>query len=63
LAPPTALSSGNVCARLPSTVPSCGATETMYLAAAKLPAPGMFSVTIAGWPGKYFGKNSATRRP
>ena len=60
--PLTALSSVKVCARLPSTVPSFGATSAMYFAATKLPAPGMFSGTMDGLPGRWRGKNSATSR-
>ena len=59
----TMLSSASVCARLPNTVPSFGATSYMYCAATKLPAPGMFCGTIVGLPGRCFGRNSATSRP
>ena len=33
-----------------------------YFAATKLPAPGMFSGRIAGLPGRWRGRNSATKR-
>ena len=57
------LSSASVWARLPNTVPSLGATSYKYFAATKLPAPGMFCVTMVGWPGRCRGRNSATSRP
>ena len=36
---------------MPNTVPSCGATCAMQLAAVMPPPPGMLTTTIAGLPG------------
>ena len=49
--------------RIPIAVPSLGAMLNRWLAAAMLPAAGMFCATTDGWPGRCLPMWRATTRP
>ena len=59
---PSASSSGSVGTSSPSTVPSFGATLKIWLAAIRLPAPGMLRGTTLGLPGMCLPMWRATMR-
>ncbi len=60
---PSFSSSGIVGAPMPTTVPSLGETLKIVFTARKLPAPGWFFGTIAGFPGMCLPRWRASSRP